>query len=58
MGQRPEVGFTERRNIGFTKPQISTLREIAGQKNVLITVVVRQAVDEYIERWKDRGVAR
>jgi hypothetical protein len=42
----------ERRNIALTKPQVLGLEEVRKVRDVTLPQVVRDAVDEYLERWK------
>jgi hypothetical protein len=51
MSEIPEV-TVERRNIALTKPQVLGLEEIRKARDVTLPQVVRDAVDEYLEKWK------
>ena len=42
----------ERRNIALTKPQVAGLDEVRKARDVTLPQVVRDAIDEYLERWK------
>ena len=42
----------ERRNIALTKPQVAGLEEVRKARDITLPQVVRDAIDEYLEKWK------
>jgi hypothetical protein len=48
----------QRKNIRLPDPQIEDLEKMSQEKGVKLPELVRRAVDEYIEKWRRKGVER
>jgi hypothetical protein len=51
-GRKPELEDPHRYSMDFEGPQMAALEEIGSERGVSIATVVRDAVAEYVARWR------